>query len=260
MSTSEAVDTVKKRFDPPIEIPKCPHATTPPSPDDYGPMITVIVGKAGHEQKFYAHKGLLIHYSSYFRAALKEEWEEGAAKTVKLPEDYPDVFRVFFQWLMTGRLYFALTEEGEISLSFGLICETFVFGDARGIPELQDAAINLLCQRIAQVWSSPWDCLHYVYANTLPGSALRRILVDDSIANSTLIFVKEDPKDVPSDFLRDVLVGAHENKCSPGHLLDHTTWLKTFKGRLCQYHQHTTFEVENGLSISSDLAAKQEGS
>ena len=107
-------------------------------------MITIIVGKAEHGRKFYAHKGLLAHYSSYFRAALKEEWEEGATKTVTIPEDIPDVSRAFFHWLMTGKLYFALTEDGKIPLSFELICEMFVFGDARGIPEFQDAAIDLL--------------------------------------------------------------------------------------------------------------------
>jgi hypothetical protein len=45
------------------------------------------------------HKGLLTHYPSYFRAAVKEEWSAGGIIT--LPEDDPEVFEIVFHAITT---------------------------------------------------------------------------------------------------------------------------------------------------------------
>ncbi|KAF2820411.1 hypothetical protein CC86DRAFT_412282 [Ophiobolus disseminans] len=85
MATSEtATETTPKKIYPPVELPKCPHATEPPSPENYGDIITVVVGKADSG---------------------RTEWLEGQTKTINLTEDDPEVFRAFFHWISNGKLY-----------------------------------------------------------------------------------------------------------------------------------------------------------
>ncbi|ORY12424.1 hypothetical protein BCR34DRAFT_300273 [Clohesyomyces aquaticus] len=62
-------------------------------------MVTVIVSTGEKQQKFLAYHGLLSHYSSYFRAALTKEWNEGRTMIVKVPEDSPEVYTAFFHWM-----------------------------------------------------------------------------------------------------------------------------------------------------------------
>jgi hypothetical protein len=54
---------------------------------------------------FSVHEHLLIEYAEYFRAALEPgRWQEGTTKTVKMPEDKPEVFDLYVSWLYTRTL------------------------------------------------------------------------------------------------------------------------------------------------------------
>jgi hypothetical protein len=116
-------------------------------------MIKIHVGKEENKQTFDVYEGLLKHYSTYFRTALKEEWAEGQSKTITLACDSPTVFRCFFTWLMIRKLYAQLDSAGRIPVDFDTICEAYVFGDARGIPEFCNASIDILFQKSYQIRS-----------------------------------------------------------------------------------------------------------
>ena len=180
--------------------------------DDYGDMITVVVGCEVKMRKFYTYKGLLSHYSSYFKAALKDDWKEGTLKTVELKDDNPDVFRAFFHWMYTGKLYFAPDASDTVPLDHGLIFEIYVFGDSRGVPALCNAAIDLLVQKMHQEWTIPLNEVPYVFRNTLPGSPLRKYLVQ--VVVETFRFEKlsdlsqretELPR-YPQEFLAEIVI------------------------------------------------------
>jgi len=216
-------------------------------------MITVVVGSGEEMRKFYTYKGLLAHYSTYFKAALKDEWREGASKTVELKEDNPEVFKAFFHWIHTGKLYFALDASGKIPLSQMLICEIFVFGDARGSPDLCNTAIDVLLQKTHQEWRVPLAEAPYVYQNTLPGSALRKFLVDDAV--ETYRFERlSDPSQRehellrwPQEFLAEIVVafvalGSTPIPSSAGYgtlSYNKNNWVTYIKPLICsRYHDH----------------------
>lgn len=71
-------------------------------------MATVLVGEAGSkvrpETKYTIHKALLTSASPFFAAALNSTFAEGMDQTVKLPEEKPEIFEWFIQWLYTGTL------------------------------------------------------------------------------------------------------------------------------------------------------------
>jgi hypothetical protein len=63
------------------------------------PQIDMEVEITEAQPEFHIHKGLLTHYPSYFRAAVKEEWSAGGI--IALPEDDPEVFEIVFHAITT---------------------------------------------------------------------------------------------------------------------------------------------------------------
>jgi hypothetical protein len=199
------------------DLPKCPDAIpAPPYPasnqrtrETYGSMVLVTVGTGENLGTFHLHEGLLRHYSSYFHAALKPEWQASSPpKAITLDLDDPKGFQAFFNWLYTGALYSTLNSNGSVPLRPVQICQIYVFGDARGIPELCNAAVNTLLQVSIQDWTFESPCLNYIYANTLPGSKLRKLMVDDAVGTYDFANLLDGAQldKYPKDFLAEVLV------------------------------------------------------
>lgn len=71
-------------------------------------VSTVLVGEAGSktrpETRYLIHKELLTSASPFFAAALNSTFAEGMDQTVRLPEEKPEIFEWFLQWLYTGTL------------------------------------------------------------------------------------------------------------------------------------------------------------
>ncbi|KAI4921469.1 hypothetical protein J4E85_008814 [Alternaria conjuncta] len=249
--------TPEKKEEPPkvkplLELAKCSKATPPPNPEDYGPIITVTVGNWSSKREFHVYEGLLSHYSSYFKAAVKDCW--GNSKTVELKDDNPEVFQAFFHWVYTGKLYFALDASGEVPLHFPLIYEIYIFGDARGALDLCNAAIDLLIQKMNQEWAFPQLHLSYIYENTLTGSALRKVLVDfaiDTFRFTDLVDPSQRAKEMvsyPHEFFAELVVAFMALEAEPipscvgyatpsgGKTLD---WASFIKPLICsRYHDH----------------------
>jgi hypothetical protein len=223
--------------------------------EEYGPIVTIIVGPDRSQRTFYVYKRLLTHYSIYFRTALKDCWLEGTTKKVILSDEIPEVFQAFFTWLYAGRLYSSLDVAGKIPFTVQLICQIFVFGDARGAPEFCNAAINLLYQKLQQDWAFPVFDLDCVYENTQSNSSLRRLLVNFAVEAFRFESIK-DPMDrsldhYPKEFLADVITAfmTLEKKPIPsiaGYPTGGVTkvnWTSYTKGSVCQkYHDHSAAE------------------
>jgi hypothetical protein len=71
-------------------------------------MATVIVGDEKNIARpavtYLIHKELLTAASPFFAAALNSTFAEGLDQTVRLPEERPEIFEWFLQWLYSGSL------------------------------------------------------------------------------------------------------------------------------------------------------------
>lgn len=71
-------------------------------------MATVVVGDEKNTSRppvsYIIHKELLTSASPFFAAALNSTFAEGLDQTVRLPEEKPEIFEWFLQWLYTGSL------------------------------------------------------------------------------------------------------------------------------------------------------------
>ena len=64
--------------------------------------IEVIVGKA--ERKFYVHETLICSKSEFFAKALNKVWIEKQQRRVVMPEDDPELFLGYLNWVYTGTI------------------------------------------------------------------------------------------------------------------------------------------------------------
>lgn len=202
-------------------------------------MVTIDVGTGKDAKKFYIYAGLLKHYSSYFRSALKEVWQEGATQTITLAEDSPTVFSTFFHWLYSGKLYSHVAPNGKVPLSENELCTLYIFGDVRGAPEFCNAAVDVLFQRFAGEWAYPVHSLPYVYENTPTRSKLRNVLVDIAVETFGFTNLKEAADSYPKEFLVEVVLRSCHLKTYPGCiLLSKQKYFEKKVAEMCMYHNH----------------------
>ncbi|KAF2232549.1 hypothetical protein EV356DRAFT_505068 [Viridothelium virens] len=189
---------------------ECPHEATlnafPPS-TAYDSTVTVAVGP--EKKKYQVHRGLLIHHGTYFKHALHGDWIEAQDQVITLSEDSTEVFDAIYSWLYTRRLYDSATDssvETKVSLNFLTLCQIYVFGHVRGIPAVCNAAVDCIIAKAINENVVPTNCIRYVYENTLPGSNLRKLMVEFVIIGlqpETLYNVRDK---LCEDFLIDLVV------------------------------------------------------
>lgn len=59
-----------------------------------------------------------------------------------------------------------------------MLLRLWIFGDKYLIPAFQNTAMSSLIQRVDKVKKIPINCLKLIYENTVPGSLLRRFIVE----------------------------------------------------------------------------------
>ena len=181
--------------------------------DQYNKPIIVEVG--AEREEFHIHRGLVCSYSSYFIGALTHGWKEAEEGKIKLHNENVDVFRVFFEWLYTRRLPVCGLFDTPCSENYSrrLLIQAWIFGDAHGIPSLQNAITSMLI--------ATWDRNSYfvaannvtlIYENTLSRSPLRKLVVDMAAAWQDRIELLEPENGgeevYPWEFYRDLAIGA----------------------------------------------------
>ena len=205
--------------------------------DLFGETIIVKVGTGETQKSFTLHKGILCHYSGYFKAALNRKFAEATAGVVELPEDEVKVFEAFVIWLYT-KTFNDNGEAGNLS-----ICKLWVFADRRQIPKLVNDMIEDSRKKSLRVWISPNNELRYLYENTTNGAELRRFVVYfiTRYGNPSML-AHESSKNWPRDAFRDLL--AHVWQVGTGKKDEMAV------EPLCGFHRH-----EDGITCAGGVSS-----
>ena len=214
----------------------------------YDAIISVVVGKGEIKREFRLHKGLLSYHSSYFQEVLNSRCAEGLYGVVHLPEDDVEVFQAFYYWLYTrklfdlhaGRAYVSKTDTTNIG--WMLICKIFVFGDARGIPGLKNAAVDLIIAKFIQTWAFPIEIVRFVFDNTQESSPLRKLLVDMALESGDLDRIRQYRGYFTKDFLVDMVVTMQKSNRAAS-VTSKEQWAARSP---CIYHDHTKVLLFSG--------------
>jgi hypothetical protein len=155
------------------------------------------------------HAPKLTRDSSYFEAAMKNQWVEGQTRTISLPEESPATIAHYLSYSYSGKLFaedirFASLRkhESHIEPCFQMLVSLYVCGE------------RFLNRRIQEV--------NIMYRGTPEGSPGRRLLVDLQV----FMGLKEElDYDLEVAFIVDVAKALHdklyavESKATEKHLL-----------------------------------------
>ncbi len=197
-------------------------------------MGAVVQVKVGPERTFTIHRGILCRSAAYFRAALEGEFKEAIDQALRLPEDDPDMFSHFELWLYTGSIL--ESHESAKDISWKVLTDICLFGEARGIPELQNEAINAYIDKYHATNEIPTGEFNHIYENTLDSSPLRKLLVDlvtfKGILTDSQWFSEKMQHLYPQQFLFDLAKSFYE------HRVGIKKTVTNFKAVRSNYHVH----------------------
>ena len=103
---------------------------------------------------------------------------------LELPDDDPVAFSHFQLWLYTGNIL--ESHESAKDIDWPVLLDIYLFGDVRGIPGLQNKAIDVFIDKNVAMNQIPNSLLRRIYENTFGGSPLRKLLVDMMTFNANL--------------------------------------------------------------------------
>lgn len=199
--------------------------------------------KVGPEKTFIIHKGLLCNSAEYCKATFEGGFKESQTQFLELPEEDPVMFSHFQLWLYSGNIL--ESHETAKDISWKVLTDLYFFGEARGIPSLQNEAIDVCIYKSTASNVIPTLQINRVYENTPENSPLRRLLVDWMTFDAILIdpkWFKDDRKDqYPKQFLFDLAVSLYQKGVGA------KSKITDFKAVRSNYHiPDRTMSIEQG--------------
>jgi hypothetical protein len=167
----------------------------------YGSQATIIIGTDDDKRIFHVDQSLLTFYSGYFRAALSGRWTAAEDDAIRLDTETPRTFERFVSWLYTR----SITDDDDEKANCQLIIDLWLFADRREIPLLMNEMLDALKDRIVTEKTIPTTLLGTTYECTMPGSALRRMIVHAITNTASERLMADDSKKAlwPHDALWD---------------------------------------------------------
>ena len=144
------------------------------------------VGSGDAKKVWHLPEKLLKSKSTFFTAALEGGFAEGLSKTVTLPEEDPNLFENYVEWLYVG---FNKTAE----LDVNMLIDQWTMGDRLGCPLVQDDAMCKLI-KYYQGWHFDLETLEKVYEVSAAGSKIRQFVIDQCLYDIRYVCPKmEEP-------------------------------------------------------------------
>lgn len=140
-------------------------------------VITITVGES--EARFQAHKDLLCQRSPFFNGALTRDFKEASENAVTLPEDDPDTFERFLQWVYSGTYVLSgIGTDDEVDERYIQLVQLYTLADKLEVPALKKSVVDELFVMKSNPDKPPQiEVISYVYENTRERSPLRKLMV-----------------------------------------------------------------------------------
>ncbi|KAF2094511.1 hypothetical protein NA57DRAFT_80315 [Rhizodiscina lignyota] len=190
-------------------------------------MIMVYVGQQA--ERFPVHANILYKSSRFSTADVT--WHQiGHEGFIRLPEQEPEIFKIFVQWLYSGHIYSA--HEGDDSgnkesCEWSRLCGLYLLGDDLRDYIFKNAVIDAVIMRALVTNEHPSGFVEHIYTHTTGSDPMRKLLADFWVwsAADSLEGDYEDLKKGPLEFWKDVA----QAMCRP--VLLNTTPMRSSRGR-----------------------------
>lgn len=141
-------------------------------------MIVFLVGTYA-PKRYSIHERLVSPRSEFVRLALRGQWKEARERTINLPEDDPDVFAVYQQWLYGGLIHtccdtsFSCTDD-----EYEALAKAYILGEKLMDDDFKDAIADAIVDKLRSLRRFDTGLTTLVFNNTPSGSPLRRLWMD----------------------------------------------------------------------------------
>lgn len=202
--------------------------------------IEIAVGQGEETKAFVAHKNLLIHHSEFFKAALDGNWAESKDRKVTLPEEFPEYFAMFVQFLYNGQIHSARDGDSYTDANgktkdreWGTLAKAWAMGQRLLSTTYCDAVVDALLAKINEGQYFPTGLYSVAYKVGRGDSAMRKLLVDVPVWRWPDDEFKSNPLEAGSEgFRRDLAIAFSGFMCSARQGVD------PLKDPGCRYHEH----------------------
>jgi BTB/POZ domain len=178
-----------------------------------------MVGRA--DASFTVHKNLVCNISPFFRGACSSLFREGVNDVVCLPEQDPEAFDIFLEWMYTGRIGSRPHPPNKESAAESeawwiLVTKLYLLAHYLQSTSFGNEVIDLIGRSVArkQVRKNPQsDTIHLVYNSTVDGCGLRKLFVALDVWRPHLHswthvgLWKDYLEGCPAEFSQDLVVG-----------------------------------------------------
>ncbi|KAK5734335.1 hypothetical protein LTR17_008999 [Elasticomyces elasticus] len=167
------------------------HGDVVQAPRIDGDTVELVVGPDA--EALIVHESLLRPRSAFFDAALNKCWKEGVAKRVVMPEDAPDVVRLYIQCLYGGKIYLEWTKtrgklsNGDNIPEYTVLAEAYVFGERVQDVVYKNSIIDAFVARLLDMidgssWFPITTVVDIIYNGITASSLARQLMVDLHLA------------------------------------------------------------------------------
>ncbi|RAL12597.1 BTB/POZ domain-containing protein [Aspergillus homomorphus CBS 101889] len=172
-----------------------------------GDVVSIVVGPK--KELYRVHPGLARTSSPFIDKALTGTWKEQANHTIQLPNEEPEIFGTYVQWLYFGTLPVI---GGGAEPEFLQLVKAYVLGNKLLDTGFQNALIDAIIER-RRAKNADGRCsaptmatINHAYLNTTPSAPIRQLLVDISANRTTSPkWLKHPETDLPQAFLLDLV-------------------------------------------------------
>lgn len=194
------------------------------------------VGAGAAKQTFAVHKDLLTKHSEFFKAAANGEWKEGRENVVSLGSYKPENFKLFCDFLYTGRIFMAREGDrsGDTDEEFIRTQSAWLMAQKLLSTSFKDALVDTLIAKCVEEKFYPNSLHRAVYASGSSKSGMRKLLVDFHIWGTGAKRIEKVGFELESaEFYYDIAVARNKRK-SAAKIAD-----APFKEEdTCRYHEH----------------------
>ncbi|KAF2128232.1 hypothetical protein P153DRAFT_405586 [Dothidotthia symphoricarpi CBS 119687] len=228
----------------------CSSPVEKPPLDAYDTMITLNVGEPGKQKLFQVYRGVLCHYSDYFKTMLDSGFKEGWSKDLKITDVKLDLFQIFYDFINTGEIY--LEECNGYEDIWSVVIDAYEFADFYLAQSFENRIVDLYLLIVENLWEVPLSQAKEIYRITSEGSKLRKLNVDILIEIWGFNSLEKYKSHWPHEFLSDILSQCHKVKAFPGSASGLVTSKNVYfdgkKKTFCEnYHDHTKPEARAAI-------------
>lgn len=202
---------------------------------DFGAAVITFRVGADQPKDFVVHETLAAARSHFIRLAMSKDWKEARDRVTTLPDDLPETFRLYQQYVYTNNIasnYFG--DNAEDAAEYRLLVNAYILGERFIDLPFKDAIADATIHKLRGSNFFDPRLTNLVYDHTPSDSRLRKLWVDVYVWAGNPGWLDEDVLGgyVNAEFALDL--SRYQMKLASGLAPNGPAYI----GSPCDFHEH----------------------